>query len=474
MANPTGFLETPRQGPPRRPVAERIHDYRHVYQPLPELALRAQASRCMDCGVPFCNTGCPLGNLIPDWNDLVYHDRWHAAIARLHLTNNFPEFTGLLCPAPCEAACVLAINDQAVTIKEVELAIINRAFDEGWITPQPPRTRTGKRIAVIGSGPAGLAAAQQLNRAGHRVTVFEKDDRLGGLLRYGIPDFKIEKWLIDRRLALLHAEGIEFAPNTHAGSNPTAAILQRDFDAILLAVGALQGRDLPIPGRDLAGIHLAMDYLTQQNRRVAGLPIDDSSAITARGKHVIILGGGDTSADCLGNVHREGAASVEVLTHGPRPPNSPHPLEWPDWPFILRTYPAHEEGGERTWNVVVTAFSGASNQVERLHLAEAERLPNGATRPIPGTERILPADLVLLAIGFEGPIRGPLFADLGVEFSADGMIAADDRYQTSTPGVFAAGDARRGASLIVWAIAEGRRAARAVDHYLMGKSLLPG
>jgi glutamate synthase (NADPH/NADH) small chain len=446
---------------------------------MPERALRVQASRCMDCGVPFCTTGCPLGNLIPDWNDLVYRDQWRAAIDRLHLTNNFPEFTGLLCPAPCEASCVLAINDEPVTIKEIELSIINRAFEERWITARPPERRTGKSVAVVGSGPAGLAAAQQLNRAGHRVTVFEKDDRIGGLLRYGIPDFKIEKWVVDRRLDLLREEGIEFAPNAYVGENATAAEIRSEFDAILLAVGALQGEDLPVPGRELRGVHLAMDYLIQQNRRVAGDPLPDDSqeVITARGKRVVILGGGDTSADCLGNAHREGARSVQVLTHGPRPPDIPDPLAWPDWPFVLRTYPAHEEGGERCWNVAITGFSGADGRVQRLHTVEVERLYNGrksgAIRQLTGTEREIEADLVLLAIGFAGPVRDRLLADLGVELGEDGAILADAGYRTSTPGVFVAGDARRGASLIVWAIAEGRKAARSIDQHLMGKSLLP-
>jgi glutamate synthase (NADPH/NADH) small chain len=476
MGTTTGFLEIAREGPARRPVDERVRDYRHVYLPLAAPALRDQASRCMDCGVPFCNTGCPLGNLIPDWNDLVYRDRWQQAIARLHLTNNFPEFTGLLCPAPCEAACVLSLNDDPVTIKEVELAIVNRAWDEGWIRPRRPACRTGRRVAVIGSGPTGLAAAQELNRAGHHVTVFEKDDRIGGLLRYGIPDFKIEKWVVDRRLDLLAAEGVEFAPNSHAGVNPTVEMLRQEFDAIMLAVGALQQRDLPVPGRELAGIHAAMDYLTQQNRRVAGEPVDPEIAITAAGKRVVILGGGDTSADCLGNVHRDAGspdpgrcASVQVLTHGPRPPDEPHPLEWPDWPFILRSYAAHEEGGDRCWSVVVTGFSGSEGRVERIHLAEAERLPDGHTRQIPGTDRLLEADLVLLAIGFDGPVRDRLLADLDVEYGPDGAIAADKRYLTAAPDVWVAGDARRGASLIVWAIAEGRKAAAEVDRSLSGK-----
>jgi glutamate synthase (NADPH/NADH) small chain len=463
-----GFLRVGRKHAPHRPIEERIRDYRHVYLPMPEDELRLQASRCMDCGVPFCNTGCPLGNIIPDWNHLVYRDSWRAAIERLHLTNNFPEFTGLLCPAPCEASCVLSINDHPVTIKQIELSIIDRAFAEGWITPQPPRVRTGRRIAVIGSGPAGLAAAQQLNRAGHHVVVFEKDDRIGGLLRYGIPDFKIEKWVVDRRLEQLRAEGIEFAPSTYVGQNPTAAELRRDFDATLLAVGALQGRDLPVPGCELDGIHMAMDYLTQQNRRVAGDPLT-SDKITAKDKHVVILGGGDTSADCLGNVHREGAASVQVLTHGPRPPDSPDPLEWPDWPFILRTYPAHEEGGQREWSVAITGFSGKNGHVERMHAAETVR-KNGRTDLIPGTEREIEADLVLLAIGFEGPVRDHLLHDLNIRFSQDGAIACSSgAYATSSPGVFAAGDSRRGASLIVWAIADGRKAAREIDRYVASR-----
>ena len=472
MGDPTGFLKVGRRSVPKRPVAERIHDYRHVHQPMESEELRAQASRCMDCGVPFCTNGCPLGNLIPDWNDLVYQDRWQPAIARLHLTNNFPEFTGMLCPAPCESACVLAINDHAVTIKEIELAIINRAFEEGWVRARPPGRRTGKRVAVVGSGPAGLAAAQQLNRAGHSVVVFEKDDKLGGLLRYGIPDFKLEKWMVDRRLDLLREEGIELSPNSYVGCNPDAAELVADFDAVLLAVGALEGEDLRVPGRDLAGIHAAMDYLTQQNRRVAGEAIDPSVSITARDKRVVIIGGGDTSADCLGNVHREGARSVQVLTHGPRPPDHPDPLTWPDWPFILRTYPAHEEGGERHWSVVITGFSGRNGRVEKLHTIDVARLSNGRMRRLPNTERELGAELVLLAIGFTGPVRDRLLEDLDLQFGDDGAILCDDRFRTSLPGVFTAGDAKRGASLIVWAIADGRKAAREIDRHLMGTSLL--
>jgi glutamate synthase (NADPH) small chain len=474
VGDPKGFLKIGRKPTPKRTVEERIQDYRYVYEPWPEEDLKAQASRCMDCGIPFCNPGCPLGNLIPDWNDLVYRDHWRQAIDRLHATNNFPEFTGMLCPAPCEAACVLSINDEPVTIKEIELAIINRAFEEGWVVPKPPppELRTGKRVAVVGSGPAGLAAAQQLNRAGHSVVVFEKDDRIGGLLRYGIPDYKIEKWVVERRVALMQEEGIEFRTSSHVGHNPTTEELRREFDAIILAVGALQGRDLPVPGRELDGIHLAMDYLVQQNRRVAGLPVEDEP-ISAKNKNVVILGGGDTSADCLGNAHREGCASVKVLTHGPKPPDHASPLEWPDWPFILHTYPAHEEGGERGWSVTVTGFSGSNGHVERMHAVRTKR-ENGRTEPLPGTDFAIDADLVLLAIGFTGPVRDRLLEDLDLGYAERGAIRAENGFATKEPGIFVAGDARRGADLIVTAIAEGRKAARQADEYLVGRSLLPG
>ena len=474
MGDPKGFLKIGRKPTPKRTVEERVQDYRYVYEPWPEEDLKAQASRCMDCGVPFCNPGCPLGNLIPDWNDLVYRDHWRQAIGRLHATNNFPEFTGMLCPAPCEAACVLSINDDPVTIKEIELSIINRAFDEGWVVPRPPppEIRTGKKVAVVGSGPAGLAAAQQLNRAGHSVIVFEKDDRIGGLLRYGIPDYKIEKWVVERRVALMEEEGIEFRTSSHVGSYPTTEELRREFDAIILAVGALQGRDLPVPGRELDGIHLAMDYLVQQNRRVAGLPVEEEP-ISAKGKNVVILGGGDTSADCLGNAHREGCASVKVLTHGPRPPDSATPLEWPDWPFILRTYPAHEEGGERGWSVAVTGFSGSNGHVERMHAVRTRR-EDGKTIPVEGTDFEIEADLILLAIGFTGPVRDRFLDDLDLGYAERGAIHSENGFATKVPGIFVAGDAKRGADLIVTAIAEGRKAARQADEYLVGRSLLPG
>ncbi|MDP8950916.1 MAG: glutamate synthase subunit beta [Actinomycetota bacterium] len=475
MGDPRGFLKIGRKPTPKRDKVERLQDYRYVYERMPDDELRGQASRCMDCGVPFCNVGCPLGNLIPEWNDLVMRGQWQAAIERLHATNNFPEFTGMLCPAPCEPACVLTINDDPVTIKEIELSIINRAFEEGWVAakPPPPEQRTGKRVAVVGSGCAGLAAAQQLNWAGHDAVVFEKDDRLGGLLRYGIPDYKIEKWVVDRRIALMEEEGVEFHTNAHVGYDPTIEELRRDYDAIILAVGALEGRDLDVPGRELGGIHLAMEYLTQQNRRVAGLPVTEAE-ITAEGKKVVILGGGDTSADCLGNAHREGAQSVQVLTHGPRPPDVPEDLTWPDWPFVLHTYPAHEEGGERLFSVGVTGFSGSNGHVEKMHVVETERTDEGKTIYKEGTEFEIETDLVLLAIGFTGPVRDRLHEDLKLEYGARGGIVCDERMGTSdVPGVFVAGDAKRGADLVVTAIAEGRKVAREVDTYLMGDSQLP-
>jgi glutamate synthase (NADPH/NADH) small chain len=472
VGDPKGFLKIGRKPPPKRPVEERLRDYRYVYEPMPTEELRDQASRCMDCGIPFCNTGCPVNNLIPDWNDLVYRDHWREAIDRLHATNNFPEFTGMLCPAPCEAACVLSINDSPVTIKEIELQIINRAFEEGWVKPKPPKFRTGNRVAVVGSGPAGLAAAQQLNWAGHSVVVFEKDDRAGGLLRYGIPDYKIEKWVIDRRLAIMGEEGIEFRTSAHVGEDPTTEELRREFDAIVVTVGALQGRNLPVPGRELDGVHLAMEYLVQQNRRVAGLPVEEKE-ISAKDKKVVILGGGDTSADCLGNAHREGCASVKVLTHGPKPPDAPDPLEWPDWPFILHTYPAHEEGGERGWSVGITGFSGSNGHVERLHAVQTRR-ENGKTEPVPGTEFEIEADLVLLAIGFTGPVRDRFLEEMDLGYTQRGAVRSENGFGTKEPGVFVAGDARRGADLIVTAIADGRKAARQADEFLMGRSLLPG
>lgn len=478
MGKPTGFLEHRRAKQPYRPVAERLRDWRQVMAEWPVEKLRTQASRCMDCGVPFCHEGCPLGNLIPDWNDLVYRDHWREAIDRLHATNNFPDFTGTLCPAPCEGSCVLGINDDPVTIKAIELAIIDRAFAEGWVQPQPPVVETGKHVAVIGSGPAGLAAAQQLRRAGHAVTVFERDDRIGGLLRYGIPEFKMEKRVLDRRLEQLRAEGVEFCAGVNVGVDLSVEALHRDYDAVVLCGGATAARDLPVPGRDLAGIHLAMDYLTQQNRRCEGDAIPDEAGISAAGRQVIIIGGGDTGADCLGTAHRQGAASVHQLEILPRPPAMrAEDNPWPEWPRIYRVSAAHEEGGERMYAVSTRRFVDAGDgHVRALELVQVEtKVVDG--RPsfaeVPGSEHELAADLVLLAMGFVGPEREGLLGELGVELTERGNVRRDENWMTSVPGVFVAGDMQRGQSLIVWAIAEGRSAARGVDRYLMGASDLP-
>ena len=471
MGKVTGFLEIQRQKPPVRPIAERIRDWREVPLPYQESALREQTARCMDCGIPFCHQGCPLGNLIPDWNDLVYRDRWRAAIDRLHATNNFPEFTGRLCPAPCEGSCVLGINQAPVTIKSAEAAIVERAFSEGWIAAQPPAVRTGKRVAVVGSGPAGLATADQLNRAGQSVTVFERADRIGGLLRYGIPEFKLEKRWLERRLALMRQEGVTFQTRCHIGVNKDPGDLTREFNAIVLAGGSTVPRDLRVPGRELAGIHFAMEYLTLQNRACEGDRVD---AISARDKHVIIIGGGDTGADCLGTAHRQGAASVTQLEIMPRPPDSrPEAQPWPTYPMIYRVSSAHEEGGERVYAVSTQAFLGDdSGRVRALQLVEVEG-PAARFAPVPGTERQLRADLVLLAMGFTGADRAGLLDGLGVDMDDRGNVARDAAYATSVPGVFVAGDMGRGQSLIVWAIAEGRSAAAAVDAYLMGTTALP-
>jgi glutamate synthase (NADPH/NADH) small chain len=478
MGKITGFIEIARKKHPMRPVGERIHDWREVYLEYPEQALKDQAARCMDCGIPFCHNGCPLGNLIPDWNDLVYRDRWHAAIDRLHATNNFPEFTGRLCPAPCEGACVLGINNDPVTIKAVEVSIIDRAFDEGWVVAQPPSVRTGKRVAVVGSGPAGLAAAAQLNRAGHWVTVFERADRLGGLLRYGIPEFKLEKRFLDRRLALMTEEGVMFRTGVNIGSDVPAAQLRSEFDAMVLAGGATRPRDLPVPGRELGGIHFAMEYLTLQNRRCEGDTIADSKFITAKGKHVIIIGGGDTGADCLGTAHRQGAKDIHQLELLSRPPEaraSSNP--WPLWPNIFRVSSAHEEGGERLYSIATTRFSGDERgRVTTLHGHNVEMVnANGRLefKPVAGSEFELKADLVLLAMGFLGAEQDGMLAQLGVKVTDRGNVARDQRWMTNVPGIFAAGDMQRGQSLIVWAIAEGRSCARGVDRYLMGSSDLP-
>jgi len=464
----TGFLEHRRTSSPRRPVDERIRDYREVYQPLPMATLRDQAARCMDCAVPFCHEGCPLGNLIPEWNELVHRDDWRRAIARLHATNNFPEFTGRLCPAPCEPACVLAINDDAVTIKDIEQSIIDRAFREGWVRPEPPGHRSGRRVAVIGSGPAGLAAAQQLNRLGHGVTVYERADRLGGLIRYGIPDFKMEKRILDRRLELLEAEGIVFEPDTEVGRDIGAEEIRSRFDATILAVGAEQGREMDVPGRSLDGIHLAMQYLVQQNRRVAGDSIT-VDPVSAGGRNVVIIGGGDTGADCLGNAHREACASVRQLVIYPEPPATrPAETPWPQWPLILRSYPAHEEGGQRQWAIQVSGFVG-QDRVEAIDTVRVEVEGDAEGRrftPIPGSQDRIACDLVLIAIGFAGVTPSPLFEEFGVRRTARNTIEVTEEMATSQPGVFACGDAARGASLIVWAIAEGRAAAAACDRHL--------
>jgi glutamate synthase (NADPH) small chain len=469
MADPKGFLSTPRETPARRPVELRLQDWREVYQPFPPSRTERQAGRCMDCGIPFCHHGCPLGNLIPEWNDLVWRHDWQQAADRLHATNNFPEFTGRLCPAPCEAACVLGINADPVTIKQVEVEIIDQAFASGWVTPRPPAALSGRSVAVIGSGPAGLAAAQQLTRAGHAVTVFERDDAPGGLLRYGIPEFKLEKRHLDRRLAQMRAEGTQFRCGVEAGADVTADELRTSFDAVVLCGGARIPRELPLPGRSLAGIHQAMEYLPLANRAVAASGSAEP-AISARGRHVVIIGGGDTGADCLGTAHRQGAASVTQLEILPRPPVSrPGHQPWPTYPMIYRISSAHEEGGQRAYAVTTLEFLGdGAGRVSGLRLADAD----GFDR-VPGTERQLPCDLVLLAMGFTGAERPGLLADLGVEFNARGNVGRDQEYATSVPGVFAAGDMGRGQSLIVWAIAEGRSAAAAVDRYLGGRASLP-
>jgi glutamate synthase (NADPH/NADH) small chain len=472
MGKVTGFLEYTRELPKRRPVEERVDDWFEIYEEFPAENLRRQGARCMDCGVPFCHTGCPLNNIIPDWNDLVYRDRWRDAIRVLHSTNNFPEFTGRLCPAPCEASCVLGINEPPVTIKQIEKAIIERAFREGWIVPEPPHERTGKNIAVIGSGPAGLAAAQQLNRAGHTVTIFEKADRPGGLLRYGIPDFKMEKTILDRRIDQMAAEGVVFRTNAHVGVDVPVEELRKTFDAIVLAGGAEQPRDLRVPGRELNGIHFAMEFLPQQNRRTAGDRINPKDVILATGKHVVIIGGGDTGADCLGTCHRQKAASVHQFEIMPMPPAERAPeTPWPLWPLQLRVESSHEEGGVREWAVATTRFTGdEEGNVRELHAVRVG--PPPAFEPVEGTEFTLEADLVLLAMGFTGPVKNGLLDQLEVKLDARGNVATDDNCMSSVEGVFAAGDMRRGQSLVVWAIAEGRRAARGVDRFLMGETKL--
>ncbi len=467
MADPKGFLKSAREGPKRRPVELRVLDWKEFYEPFPEDKLKAQGARCMDCGVPFCQShnGCPVVNLIPEWNDLVHRGRWKDALKALHTTNNFPEFTGRLCPAPCESACVLGINEDPVSIRVIEWNIIDKGFDEGWVEPVVPMTRTGKSVAIIGSGPAGLAAAQQLARAGHNVTVYEKADRIGGLLRYGIPDFKMEKWVVDRRLDQMKVEGVEFVTSAHVGVNLDMDTLHRKHDAIGLAMGAEQPRELPVPGRDLKGIHLAMDYLTQQNKRNAGDTILEEP-LTAKGKRVVIIGGGDTGSDCLGTTHRQGATDIHQFELLPEPPPTrASSTPWPLWPMQLRTSHAHEEGCDRKWSVSTTKFSGRNGHVTKLH-AHRVSFEQGKFVPVPNTEFEIEVDLVLFAMGFTGPVKAGLLDSLGVKYDPRGNVAVDENQMTSVDGVFAGGDVKRGASLIVWAIAEGRKMAAGMDRYL--------
>lgn len=478
MGKPTGFKEYDRELPQKRPVQERINDYKEIYRPFPKAKAKRQAARCMDCGVATCISGCPLGNLIPDWNDAVYRGLWQEAIERLHATNNFPEFTGRLCPAPCEEACVLSLNEPAVTIEQIEKEIIEHAFAQGWIQPHPPMQRSAKKVAVVGSGPSGLACAQQLNRAGHTVTVFEREDRIGGLLRYGIPDFKMDKGVIDRRLDILKTEGINFKTGKHVGVDVTLEDL-KVFDAVVLCLGATIPRDLPLPGRDLNGIHYAMEFLTQQNRLNAGdAPLPEKDRISATGKHVIVIGGGDTGSDCVGTCNRQKAKSITNFEAVAMPSlQRPEHQPWPYYPMRLRTTSSHEEGVERYWSILTTEFVGDGKNVQKLTTVDINMAPQPEGPPkfeeIPDTRRQWPADLVLLAIGYTGPETNTIADQFGLTKTAAGAIATDDNYMTHVPGIFSAGDAHRGQSLIVWAISEGREAARAVDMYLMGSSDLP-
>jgi glutamate synthase (NADPH/NADH) small chain len=471
MGKITGFLEYERDDPDYEPVEERIRHWREFVRPLPEAETKKQAARCMDCGVPYCHTGCPVNNQIPDWNDLVYRGDWEEAARNLHSTNNFPEVTGRICPAPCEASCTLNIDDNPVTIKTIECAIADRAFERGWVKPEPASTKTGKKIAIVGSGPAGLACAQQLARAGHDVHLFEKLAKAGGLLTYGIPDFKMEKHIVERRVAQMEAEGVTFHYNAHVGVNVPAEKLVKDYDAVVLAGGAEQARDLPIPGRELAGIHFAMDFLPQQNRRVSGESLGDVEPIFAGGKRVVVIGGGDTGSDCIGTSFRQGARSVVNFEIMPQPPAKENKLlTWPDWPLKLRTSPSHEEGAERDFAVMTTKFSGAGGRVQKLHCVRVD----GRIKPIAGTEFELDADLVLLAMGFVHPVHEGMLHSLGLALDQRGNVQADTLgYRSSNPKVFAAGDMRRGQSLVVWAIREGRQAAHAVDAFLMGSTALP-
>ena len=468
MADPKGFMKFTREGPQRRPVELRVLDWKELYEPFPDEKLKKQGARCMDCGVPFCQspTGCPVVNLIPEWNDLVQRGRWKDALKALHTTNNFPEFTGRLCPAPCESSCVLGINEDPVSIRVIEWNIIDKGFDEGWVEPVLPIVSTGKKVAVVGSGPAGLAAAQQLARSGHCVTVYEKADRIGGLLRYGIPDFKMEKWVLERRLDQMRVEGVHFETNVHVGKDMTMDVLQQEYDAILLTLGAEQARDLSIPGRDLKGIHFAMEFLTQQNKRVAGDDVIGES-LTAKGKRVVIIGGGDTGSDCLGTSHRHGCSDVHQFELLPEPPPTrANSTPWPLWPMKLRTSHAHEEGCDRQWSISTTKFSGHDGHVTKLH-GQQVQFENGKFIPVSGSDFEMDVDLVLLAMGFTGPVQHGLLNDVGVAYGPRGSVAVDENFMTNVKGVFAAGDTKRGASLIVWAIAEGRKAAAGIQRYLL-------
>ncbi|HLG12680.1 MAG TPA: glutamate synthase subunit beta [Dehalococcoidia bacterium] len=478
MGEPTGFKDKPRQPPPRRDTQERIRDYNEFVLHWTEDEARAQGARCMDCGIPFCHKGCPLGNVIPDFNDFVYKGQWERALAALHATNNFPEFTGRICPAPCEAACTLSINQDPVTIEYIEKAIADRGWEEGWIKPQPPATRTGKTVAVIGSGPSGMAAAQQLNRAGHTVTVFERDNYIGGLLRLGIPDFKLDKHHVERRVQQMRDEGVVFRTGVYVGRNLAVEDLRRDFDIILLCIGSTVPRNLDIPGRELDGVHFAMDFLTQQNKLLSGEEFPEEVRLSAEGKRVVILGGGDTGADCLATAHRQGAEIVRQFDIIPEPPvTRAAGNPWPQWPVILRRSYALDEGGSLDWSVGTKSFSGSDGNVDKLHMVRLDwqRDANGRNQMVemPGTEFDVDADLVLLAMGFLHPERQGLVESLGVELDPRGNVKTDANKMSTVPGIFAAGDASRGQSLVVWALSEGREAARGIDLYLMGETSLP-
>ena len=478
MGDVTGFIKYNREDFHKESVVERLKHWKEFYEPMPETDLKNQGARCMDCGIPFCQEGCPIGNIIPDWNDLVYRDRWQEAIERLHKTNNFPEFTGRICPAPCENSCVLGINAPPVTIKNIEVSIIERAYKEGWVKPEPPKKRTGKTVAVVGSGPAGLACADQLNKAGHKVTVFERNEYLGGLLRLGIPDFKLEKWIVERRLKRMEAEGVKFKTKTNVGVDIKAAELREKFDAIVLCGGAEQPRDLPVEGRNLKGVYFAMDYLTQQNRISAGQKVSTKARVSAEGKNVVVLGGGDTGSDCIGTANRQGALTVTNFELLPRPPkerSGDNP--WPQWAFIERSSTSHDEGVQRDYAIMTKKLSGEKGQVKKLHVARLEFGPKdlqtgrSPMKEVPGSEFEVKCDLLLLAMGFLGPVKNGLLGDFGVELDQRSNVKADKNKMTSVPGVFTAGDMTRGQSLVVWAIQEGRAAAKGVHSYLMTASV---